>query len=116
MRATGDSAAPTMKKRALRRSEPPLRAKSAFHTGSVALARACLYDASASSSARSAAKLDYLITSSGDSVGRIVRLSPSAALCPPASTATAYSWFIWKKNMSPQAPFWIPPVGALYTN
>jgi hypothetical protein len=40
MRATVDSAAPTMKKRALRRSEPPLGAKSAFHTGSVAPAPA----------------------------------------------------------------------------
>jgi hypothetical protein len=52
MRATGDSAAPTMKKRALRRSEPPLWAKSALHTGSLAPARACLYDASASSTAK----------------------------------------------------------------
>ena len=28
---------------------------------------------------------------------------------PDASTATAYSWFVWRKNEAPRAPFWIPP-------
>jgi hypothetical protein len=28
---------------------------------------------------------------------------------PDASTATAYSWFVWLRGTTPRAPFWIPP-------
>ena len=28
---------------------------------------------------------------------------------PHASTATAYSWFVWRHGFSPRPPFWIPP-------
>src|SRR5271155_4937915 len=28
---------------------------------------------------------------------------------PDASTATSYSWFVWKHGAPPRPPFWIPP-------
>jgi hypothetical protein len=28
---------------------------------------------------------------------------------PDASTATSYSWFVWKRGAPPRSPFWIPP-------